>query len=161
MVIVYIWNFRGKKEAWGHASALVSNQYISWWPISDNRVRSKLYDDIYSAHPIGNRQLYDDISDEGCTPNHTIKIEGLNESKILTWWRRTALSWGSGLALGPPSLMWSSLGWNCSKIVATALKEGGGDRYSSIVKSFNFIWTPNDVKYYAESIVDGIRKMKL
>ena len=161
MVTVYIWNFRGKSNAWGHASALVNSQYISWWPMASNRVRSRIHNDIYEAHPIGNRLFIDDIREEGGNPNHTIRIHGLNESRILSWWRRTALSWGGGLAQGPPSVPWSSLGWNCSKIVATALKEGGGDLYSSFLKSYHFIWTPNDVKSYAESIVNGMQKIKL
>ncbi len=160
MVTVYIWNFRGKRDGWGHASALVNNQYISWWPMSENRVRSIIHNDIYTAHPIGNRQYTDDIRGEGGIPNHIIKIEGLNERKIITWWRRISLSWGGGLTEGPPSVPWSSLDWNCSKIVASALKEGEGDNYSSFMNSHNFVWTPNDVKAYAESISIGIRSSK-
>ena len=158
MVRVYIWRFRGKREAWGHASMEVQGQYISWWPVASRRVRSKFHRNVYSAHPIGNRSLYDDIRDEGGSPDHTVVISGLEEGKILSWWRRTALSWGGGRALGPPSVAWSSLGSNCSQIVATALKQGGGNEFSAWRKSWNIVWTPNDVLEYAESIARGMER---
>ena len=36
-------------------------------------------------------------------------------------------------------------------------KEGGGDNYSSYWKYHNYIWRPNDVKNFAESIVQGLK----
>ncbi len=154
MVTVYIWEFRGTQTAWGHASMKVGHQYISWWPMGSGRVRSKIYRNIYSAHPIANRRFEDDLEAEGNRyPDHRIAIDGLDERKIMAWWRRTSLSWGGGSALGPPSVDWSSLGWNCARIVATALKEGGGDAFASWYsqQAIGF-WTPNDVRDYAQSI---------
>lgn len=165
MIKVYIWSYRSKKHTWGHASMDVNGQHISWWPTLEGRVHSKLHNNIYSAHPVANMSLEDDMAGEGdgeskVFPDHTILISGLNEKKIIQWWRRTALSWGGGKALGPPSVPWSSLGWNCSKIVATALKQGGGDMYTSLWAGKNLIWTPNAVRRYAAAIENGIRKKK-
>jgi hypothetical protein len=154
MISVYIWNFRGKREAWGHASMHVGTDYISWWPMGTGRVHSKVHQNVYSAHP-REPSLQADIDGEGSHPSHTILINGLDEARIIAWWHRT-FPWAVS-RLGPPSVPWSSLGWNCSKIVATGLKEGGGDRFASWSKSWALIaWTPNDVREYAESIVRGM-----
>jgi len=33
LLTVYVWNFRGSKEAWGHsAMTLEDGTHISWWP---------------------------------------------------------------------------------------------------------------------------------
>jgi hypothetical protein len=154
MVKVYVWKFRGKREAWGHASMEVGRDYISWWPEAAGRSQSKISDDLFSAHPIMGRRLEDDIRDEGGSPDRTIIIAGLDEARIRAWWHRIA-PWAAGRQ-GPPSLAWSTLRWNCSKVVASALKEGGGDRHASWWKSWNVVWTPNDVCEYAESIVRGM-----
>lgn len=157
VVKVYIWPFRGKRDAWGHASMQVGCDYISWWPMAVGRDRSKVHPDVYAAHPTPPRSLAADTSPaggEGTPPTHTILIRGLDETRIRNWWHRT-FPWAAGRE-GPPSIPWSSLEWNCSKVVATALKEGGGDRFASWSKSWNLVWTPNDVREYAESIVKGM-----
>jgi hypothetical protein len=41
---------------------------------------------------------------------------------------------------------------NCSTTAADALKEGGGEEYSSFSKSHNLIWTPNNVKEFTDEI---------
>ena len=89
-------------------------------------------------------------------PNHSITLNGLNERKILSWWERTSI-WANPKLQGPPSHPWSSLGWNCAKIVATALSKGGGDSYSNWMHSWNVVWMPNDVRRYAASIKRGLR----
>jgi len=38
MITVYIWSFRGKSAAWGHASMAVGREYISWWPETPGQV---------------------------------------------------------------------------------------------------------------------------
>ncbi len=154
MVTVHIWSFRGKREAWGHASMHVGQAYISWWPMGAGRDRSKIHSDIYSVHPIMGRNFADDIRDEGIPPNETIRINGLDEGRITTWWERIA-PWSASRS-GPPSMPWSTLDWNCSKVVAMALKEGGGDKYASWPTTWNVVWTPNDVRDYADSIVRGM-----
>jgi hypothetical protein len=153
MVRVYIWAFRGKRDAWGHASMQVRSDYVSWWPMATGRVGSKLSRDIFSAHPRLPR-LHDDIRDEGGSPDHTILINGLDEAKIIIWWRKT-FPWAES-RVGPPAMSWNSLSWNCSKVVATALNEGGGDKFASWSKSWNMVWTPNDVREYADAIVTGM-----
>jgi hypothetical protein len=52
MVTVYIWPFRGKNIAWGHASMQVDRTYISWWPEEQNRNKSKIHRKIYVAATI-------------------------------------------------------------------------------------------------------------
>ncbi len=153
MIKVYIWNFRGKRDAWGHASMQVGNAYVSWWPMATGRVHSKAHSDVFAAHPRPPR-FEDDVRDEGGPPNHTIFINGLDEMRIKLWWHRT-FPWAAS-RLGPPTIPWSSLNWNCSKTVAVALKEGGADKLASWSKSWNLVWTPNDVRRYAESIVRGM-----
>src|SRR6266850_5432451 len=152
MVYVYIWNFRGKREAWGHASARVGTNYISWWPMGSNRVPSKIHQ-IYEAHARPPR-FADDVRDEGAQPNFTISIAGLDEGRITNWWYRI-YPW-AGKRQGPPAMPWSTLNWNCSKLVAFALKEGGADKFAAWDKSWNLVWTPNDVREYAQSIVRGM-----
>lgn len=155
MVDVYVWNFRGKREAWGHASARVGANYISWWPMAINRVQSRIHSDIYEAHPRPPK-FADDVRDEGGAPNVTIRIAGLDEPRMTTWWYRI-YPW-AGHRYGPPAMPWSTVDWNCSKLVATALKEGGGDRFAAWQTSWNVVWTPNDVREYAESIVKGMKQ---
>lgn len=164
MIYVYIWNFQGKNIAWGHASMNVNGTYISWWPEKkEDRHYSKISQDIYFVHSIRGRTFPDDKWAEGNykyykSPDHLIAINGLDETKILQWWGRTALIYNNQKYQGPIHLPWSTLGWNCAKIVATALKEGGGDKYSDFINSRNLIWTPNDVKGYAQSISINLQK---
>jgi len=103
------------------------------------------------------RRFTDDVRDEGMQPDHTIEIRGLDEHKIKLWWSRVALVYGNQERQGPLTYPWSTLGWNCARIVATALKEGGGDQYAKWFKSWNLVWTPNDVRNYARSIAQNIR----
>ncbi len=160
MISVHIWQFSGSKEAWGHASLECFDNYISWWPAQTGRIHSKIHSNIFTALPIANRSFSDDVDGEGRFPDYTTRIDGLNERGIISWWQHFALSYGGFKDQGPPSAPWSSLDWNCSKVVATALKEGGGDEYASFYYSNCFIWTPEKVKDYAESIVKGLIKKK-
>lgn len=176
MIEVYIWDFQGKRAAWGHVAMKVKTYYISWWPSGDgqipkvssnrngfNRVNHLLQDygfpldDIYTAHPIRNRTFKDDVHDEAKNPDHTIYLYGLNEEQIIKWWIYTSI-WADPKLHGPPSYPWNSLDWNCAKVVATALKEGGGDDYSNWISSWNIIWTPEKTKQYANSIQVGLAK---
>lgn len=182
MIIVYVWDFKGKDEAWGHASMKVQSYYISWWPEKDGRVRNKIYQfteekirlnrklregnigkslawiqgnfyDIYSVMPIFDRNYKDDVRGENNREaDHKIVIEGLDESKIISWWQRFAMVDGFQ---GPP-LPWSTLTMNCSNVVAKALEIGGGDEHATWHKSINLIWKPDDVLSYAQSIKDAL-----
>lgn len=186
MIHVYVWDFKGKDIAWGHASMKVQDYYISWWPNTRDGAITKriefdyyagqpidntesatrntetfgidIHRSIYSAHPMVNRTYEEDIAGErGEDPNHTISLKGLDEEKIINYWKGISI-WADPELHGPPAHPWSTLGWNCSKVVAECLKKGGGDKYASWLKRKNMIWAPKDVKEYAASIKKGLGK---
>jgi hypothetical protein len=155
MVVVYVWNYRGKNVAWGHASMQCGDKYISWWPEPYNRVpRTKIAPQIYDAHPFVLRKFEDDVRDEGMRPDWTIRIEGLDEEAIKGWWK--GFNPQAHDMYGPPSAPWSTITSNCSKIVALALDAGGGQQYAPYQSSRNVIWTPNDVRIYAQAVQAGV-----
>ena len=156
MVTVYVWNYRGKDVAWGHASMQCGDRYISWWPEPYNRVpRTKVAPQIYDAHPFVLRRFEDDVRDEGMRPDWTIRIEGLDEEAIRGWWK--SFNPQAHDMYGPPSAPWSTITSNCSKIVAIALDEGGGRQHAPFLSSRNTIWTPNDVRVYAQAVQAALR----
>jgi len=155
MLTVFVWNFRGKDVAWGHASLLVDQTYMSWWPEGRNRIASKVSNRIYSVHPVRNRLLSDDIAAEKYQPDHRLVIHGLDEKKIKDWWQSFGLS-RDGLLYQGPMLPWETLVQNCSTVAARGLSIGGGDKFASWTKSWNLVWTPNDVLRYAMSIQSGL-----
>jgi hypothetical protein len=179
MITVYVWDFRGKDDAWGHASMQCDNTYISWWPEGEGRVRSNTlyqvqskfpnkytipaYQNIYSAYPFRHRTKDDDeyaeseIRGKKRPPDHTIRISGLDEKAIKDWWESFGLVRDTRSLIGPLP-PWSTLSQNCSTIVATALSKGGGDQYADWVKSWNLVWTPTKVKEYAYSIMLNLSK---
>lgn len=155
MVIVNVWNFRGKTEAWGHASCQVDQNYISWWPERPGLVPSKVHRNIYVSNPFRNRSFEADVHDENQQPDHVVMLAGLDEGRMKDWWQGFGLARDGQLYEGP-LLAWDTLMRNCSNVVATALKEGGGDRYASWSKSWNLVWTPADVLAYALSIAKSL-----
>jgi hypothetical protein len=152
---VFIWNYRGKSEAWGHASMQVDQTYISWWPERPGQVPSKVHPNIYDSHPIRNRTFSGDVAAERQPPDHTIRIGGLDETAIKDWWQSFGLTRDGVLYQGPLQ-SWATLSRNCSTVVATGLRHGGGDDHASWVKSWNLVWTPADVLSYAQSIQRGL-----
>jgi len=179
MITVYVWSFRGKNEAWGHAAMQCGAHYISWWPEDRGRVPSGMsraavqllgartptaLRSVYAASPIRNRTLADDELDEGNRQlgvrrraDRSILIDGLDESAIRDWWRGFGLDGGR---LPGPLPAWHTTKRNCSTVVAQALQVGGGDRYSTWLRSWNVVWTPDDVREYAESIRAGIARAR-
>ena len=151
MVTVYIWSFRGKNEAWGHASIQVGQTYISWWPEKPGQVPSKIHPNVYASHPFRNRSYAEDVRDERQPPDHIVQIQGLDENAIKDWWQSFGLT-RDGVLFQGPLQSWDTLNRNCSNVVATALKKGGGDQYAKWAKSWSLIWTPQDVLRYALSI---------
>jgi hypothetical protein len=130
---VYIWDFRGKDVAWGHASMeLDDGTYISFWPGSE---RDKIIGSIYSAEEIPNQTHADVIMLEGQAPDHMIQINNIDTAAVKTWWG----SWQA-------DNQWSTLTTNCSDTVYQALRAGGKPY------RFEFIWTPNAVKEYANDV---------
>lgn len=156
MITVHVWQFRGKAEAWGHASMSVGSAYVSWWPESPGAVPSGIHPNIYKSSPYRNRSFRDDVRDEGQMPDHNVVLNGLDEQAIVRWWAGLGLVW-EGRELAGPLQPWSTLDRNCSTVVAEGLRVGGGDRFSSWWDSWNLVWTPADVLRYATEIERGLR----
>jgi len=159
MLTVYIWDFRGKDIAWGHASVQVDQTYMSWWPEGTNRYRSKVHPNIYSAGPFRNRTYEEDVVAEKKTPDHTVELNGLDEATIKDWWQSFGLT-RDGVLYQGPLLPWETLTMNCSTVAAHALTLGGGKKYASWTKAWNVVWTPNDVYQYARAIQEGLTRLK-
>ncbi len=155
MITVFIWMFRGKDAAWGHASLLVDRTYMSWWPEGRGRARSKVSEQIYTVLPIYDRQFGEDVTAEGQQPDHRVVISGLDEFKIKDWWQSFGLT-RDGVLYQGPLLPWATLAQNCSTVAARGLSIGGGDRYSEWATSWRPVWTPNGVLQYALSIQRGL-----
>jgi hypothetical protein len=155
MVTVFIWKFRGKAEAWGHASMQLDQTYISWWPENPGQVPSKIHPHVYASHPFRDRKYEEDVSAESQPPDHIIRIDGLDERAIKDWWQSFGLT-RDGILYQGPLLSWDTLKRNCSNVVATALRVGGGDKYASWSQSWNIVWTPQDVLRYTQSIQQGL-----
>jgi hypothetical protein len=156
MVTVNIWSFRGKSDAWGHASMQVDQTYISWWPERPGQVPSKIHRNVYASHPFRDRRFAEDVAAERQQPDHVVRIDGLDEHAIKDWWQSFGLT-RDGVLYQGPLLSWDTLKRNCSSVVATGLRAGGGDRYASWNTSWNVVWTPADVLQYALSIVRGLQ----
>jgi hypothetical protein len=154
VVKVFVWNFRGKNTAWGHASMQCAEKYISWWPEGSGRVPwSEKVPTVYDAHPFIERTFRDDVQGEGGPPDSTVVITGLDEGRIKVWW--AAFNPQAHGAYGPPSSPWSSLTANCSTVVARALTLGGGSERAPWFRSNSFIWTPGAVRDYALAIAES------
>jgi hypothetical protein len=124
---------------------LVNGQtYISWWPDE----AAGLGRDF---HPLRNKSYSSDVGDEGGVPDSTIELRGLDEEKILNWWQGFGLTRENTVFQGPLP-PYNLATQNCSTVVATALKKGGGDRYASWYKSWSIVWRPQTVLDYARSI---------
>ena len=170
MVVVHVWEYRGKHEAWGHASMTLPRDYISWWPqhpghvpaalprtVSKLGLSPGLLANLYTSHPIRERTFRQDSDAEGGSPDHNVTLAGLNEEAITQWWSSFGLSL-HGKQLQGPMLPWSTLSQNCSSVVAKALQVAGGDTYASWTKAWNVVWTPKDVLGYARSIEGGLAR---
>lgn len=160
MLKVFVWPYRGKDIAYGHASLQVDGgkpegaAYISWWP-ANNRRPKWIHDKLYCAPALQDQTYASDLAGEDEVRPQTIVIDGrskskhgLNETAIKAWW-------GSLRTKGFTD--WCTLGPNCSTVVAYALSRGGADQYSDMWSSFNMVWTPNDVATYAKAIAAGIK----
>jgi hypothetical protein len=162
MITVYVWNPHGEDSKMGHASMRVDggtppgSVYISYWP--DNR-RIREYGWIqptnagqprvnFSAVAFENRTFDQDVDGEGRQPDHVMRIGGLDETALKTWWqaRRSAAP------------LWDTTSNNCSTTVAEALRAGGADRFTGVLtywSTHNFIWTPSDIVRYVGVIQRG------
>jgi hypothetical protein len=173
VITVFVWSFRGKNEAWGHAALQCGSAYVSWWPANPGQAPSGLSQaairafgqrtpvalrSVYASVPILARRFEHDVRDEGGQPDQRIVLEGMDESAVVEWWR--AFSLDEGRAAGPPR-PWHTTQLNCSTVVAHALNAAGGDRYAAWFHTWNMVWTPRDVLRYAESIRHGLMRSRL
>lgn len=152
MITVYVWlpkRVANQKNV-GHASLQVDDRaYVSWWP----SVPAGISGDFA---PIRNKSFASDMRDEGCRADWTVRLRGLDEQAILSWWSSFGLVRDGHLLLGPLQ-SYSLIHRNCSTVVATALKLAGGDRYSSWANTWAIVWRPQAVLDYARSIETGLR----
>lgn len=155
MVRVFIWSMQATAKQIGHASIQVQSHYMSWWP--DTPVQLSL--NSAPVAPIRNKTYASDVSDEGSAPNHTISINGLEETEMIKWWQGFAVLGGFHGPVPPYQLT----KMNCSSIVAQALKVGGGDKHAGFfARRGNFltgseIWTPTEVLSFAKAIQKNIK----
>jgi len=142
---VYIWNYRGSTDAWGHTSMdTQEGTHISWWPEGDGRDFTFTPSiPIYDAPAFPNQTMADDIEFEGQGPDVRIHLDNLDEAAIAAWWARYRRS-----------NKWSTLRRNCSAMIAHALEAGGGDRR---VRNYPkpVFWTPEEVRRYALAIQEA------
>ncbi len=143
---VYVWTYRGKNEAWGHASMkLDDGTYISWWPEGETADSIPLVENIYTADAIKNRTFAQDVvGEDGRMPDVTISINGLDENAIAVWWNQFK---------NDPNNKWKTLSQNCSTTVAEALKTGNASTlWWDFWSSWNIVWTPAEVEEFARAI---------
>ncbi|MEQ1833827.1 MAG: hypothetical protein ABL977_12295 [Candidatus Eisenbacteria bacterium] len=137
MVEVLVWNFMEHGNI-GHAALKVGSDYISWWPAGTATIK-------HGRHPGAVNSESDDLASEGRSPDHRIRIRGLDEDAICRWWHT--------FRDGEEYRLFVQ---NCSTVVALALKAGGGTARTSgfgfLYHSWNVIWTPGDIRRYAEAI---------
>jgi RHS repeat-associated protein len=147
LLCVYIWNYRGSTQAWGHASITLDNgTHISWWPQGEGR-KNKLGSGripIYSVDAITNESLDDDKNNERdkdtdppAEPDQVICISDLNEAAIADWWKQFQ-----------QNPKWKSLSRNCSTTVALALRAGGANT------GHHLVWTPKAVEKLAKKLAE-------
>ncbi len=157
MLTVYIWKFRGKKIAWGHASIQVDQTYMSWWPEGDNRQRSKISSNIYSTGPFRYRTYSEDVEAEGQEPDHKFKLPGLNDSAVKDWWQSFGLI-RDGILYQGPLQPWETLTMNCSTVAAYGITLAGGKEHAPWNHAWKVVWTPNDVLEYARAVHEGLKR---
>ncbi len=155
MIQVHIWKFRGLNTAMGHASMHVGAEYVSWWPAGENRARkipgpAGRRVPLYSVAHIQGQSYDDDRYLEDMDPDETIRLEGLDEDRLIAWWR----------TFNVPGRDWSTLGQNCATTVARGLMIAGADDYALGAagwwRSWNTVWQPNDVLLYARQVRSGL-----
>ncbi|MDF9828243.1 RHS repeat-associated protein [Ereboglobus sp. PH5-10] len=136
---VYIWDYRGKKVAYGHASMkLDDGTYISFWPQATGRDRSKISSRLYTVAEIQNQTYADDVRlKDGRAPDHIINVTNLDTDNIRNFW----ITWQD-------DKNWSTIRYNCAATIYNCLHAGGKPR------EFEFIWPPADVKNYANKYKD-------
>ncbi|KAK3611767.1 hypothetical protein CHS0354_014117 [Potamilus streckersoni] len=151
---VYIWNFQGFKEAWGHASMSLSDgTYISWWP-SGGDERKSFKGMAVKAPPVHDRTLDDDIQDEEDKQPDVIHIipDGyINEEAIKEWWESFKVVED-----------WHAVNQNCSTVVYFALCNGLALKILPDREALQYdsapIWNPNLLNKFVVRLLKYINK---
>jgi hypothetical protein len=116
------------------------NKYISWWPEHK----------AVSAPHIDHADFDEDQKAEDRDPQPPVRLQGLDENRILDWWA----------SFDVPGKPWTLVGQNCSTTVGRAPMVGGGDDYAEGIvgwwHSWNMVWIPADVLRYAQAIQRGL-----
>lgn len=144
MITIYIW--KPANGLYGHTSMKVTggvprdSVYVSWWP---NR--------NVSTFECTDARMYsyqDDVEAEGRDPDPVIRIDGLNETAIKTWWRDFRLTQDQ----------WCTITLNCSVAVVRGLKAGGSDRFVSARNCHHnwSVWRPMTLLDYVKDLRRGL-----
>lgn len=125
--------------------------YISWWPSAEGRDGKTKgeggpLNNIYEAPAIQGRQYEDDLNGEGGREPWSKNVTGLNEANMKDWWQAFSSNTEN---------KWATFSQNCSTVAAMALEKGGATTaWYDLWNGWNMIWTPEDVKRYAEAICE-------
>lgn len=144
MVQVFIWDAARTSDGRnvGHASMLVRQSYVSWWPEGD----------IWQSSPRRHRTFEADCRAEGSKPHHTVSIFGLDEGAMERWWAGLGLVAPGGHAPQSPLFPYALATRNGSTVVIEGLRVGGSDALIPWWKgmySATTIWRPATVLSYA------------
>lgn len=114
--------------------------HISWWP----RSGEKTGDSPAVAMP----DLRGDIDAEGRSPDLSVYMSGLDEVAIKKWWENFRRKHRT----------WNFTGQNCAATVAEGMGAGGAMGMAWLGGYFpgNLVWTPSNVKDYANAVVAGV-----
>jgi len=139
LATVYYWAYRDNQNV-GHVSmTLDDGTHISWWP----RSGEKTGDSPAVAMP----DLKGDVASEG-SPDLSIYVSGLDEVAIRKWWENFRRKHRT----------WNFTGQNCAATVAEGMGAGGAMGMAWLGGYFpgNLVWTPSNVKDYANAVVAGV-----
>ena len=148
VLTVYVWD--SSADGWGHAAVMLDDgTYISWWPGTDLDGKFKggdgPWNNIYDALHEPDRSFEADKKDES-GELWSKKIDGLDEDSIRKWWDEFS---------NDDDNLWSTFSQNCSTVAAEALKRGGAStEWWDMWNGWNVIWTPGDVRRFAEAIAE-------
>ena len=145
-----MWEFCGKKEAWGHSSLRLSNgRYVSWWPAIPYSTLSAVKQLMSPVPADKNRSYDDDVAGEEQDPDNVYRIPGLDEAAIDAWW-----------IIFKSSHEYVLMTQNCSTTVKDALKAGGAWERLSEEQRKKFddiaVWTPKDVVDLCKALKERI-----
>jgi hypothetical protein len=123
MATIHIWD-RSTRSAAGHASMQCGSLYLTWWPTVSLVSPAELPDRDRSFQSIPFRKFEDDQREEGRSPDVSVEVRGLDESRIANWWRRQTNSRHADSVWDDAIRPWTEFGWNSVRLIATCLDVG-------------------------------------